>query len=82
MATEPLPSWGTMWAKWLHKPCHFGDPQCGNKTKNGYITPLVLGGWCGQNGYKTLAILGSPMWGQHQKWLHNSCRLGGHMWAR
>ena len=25
---------------------------------------------------------GSPMWGQNQRWLHNSCCLGAHMWVR
>ena len=27
----------------LHKPCHLGGPQCGNKVRNGFISPAVSG---------------------------------------
>ena len=69
VATSPLPSrgspplqsggenqkWPNLWARWLHHPCHLGDPH-----------HCIAGGgnqkWptCGQSGYVTPAVSGIP----------------------
>ena len=70
-----------LWVKWLHNPCHLGDPHRfrvggGNINRptygqSGYVTPAV-------SGIPTAAERGAKSEVAHKwaKWLHHPCRLG------
>ena len=74
-----------VWVKWLHHRCCLGSPQ---RSARGQKSEMATCPTCGQNGYITPAILGSPtlsagtkirngyvayVWA---KWLHHRCCLG------
>ena len=68
------------WARWLHHPCHLGDPppQSGGQNQQwpmngqgGYITPAA-------SGIPTASERGAKSEVAHKwaGWLHHPCRLG------
>ena len=60
---------GHMWAKWLHHPCHLGDPK---RFARGQKSEMATWPTCGQSGYITPAVLGVPnaqREDKNQKWL-------------
>ena len=68
-----------MWAQWLHHRCRPEIPnaQAGKKSSSGDFTHAISGPTCGQSGYITPAIAGSPTLaaGQNEKWLLHPCHL-------
>ena len=69
------------WARWLHHPCHLGDPhrftaggqnqKCPTTGQGGYITPAA-------SGIPTASERGAKSEVAHKwaRWLHHPCRLG------
>ena len=60
---------GHMWAKWLHHPCHLGDPK---RFARGQKSVIATWPTCGQSGYITPAVWGVPnaqREDKNQKWL-------------
>ena len=69
------------WARWLHHPCHLGDPIRFRAGGGDQKWPIN-----GQGGYITLAALGITSASEREaksevahkwaRWLHHPCRLG------
>ena len=69
------------WARWLHHPCHLGDPhrfRAGGKIRSGPQVGKVATSPLPPRGSPPLQIGGVKSEASHKwaRWLHHPCRLG------